>query len=139
MKDNSPIPYISYYSSSCARPKVSYYVGTESISSASTIAGADEEKFTMLWESSVIPSDSKISMDHINVGVWKDSSGNLTYSTTNGEIPNGKSPGASGSNVGKSNATTSNGKIYGNGTKNPILGYAITQGSGGYIETAQMK
>ena len=139
LKDGNPVPYISYYGSSCARPKVAYWASETSIDSAAEVNGAVEEAATGNWEVSVIPSSSKISIDHINVGVWKDSSGNLTYSTTNGNAPNGKTPGTSGANVGKPNAGTSSGMIYGNGSKNPILGYAITKGSGGYIETAQMK
>ena len=64
---------------------------------------------------------------------------NNIKSTTDGKKPNTKTPGASGANRGKSSASTDSGKIYGNGSKNPILGYAITKGSGGFIETAQMK
>ncbi len=139
IKDGNPVPYISYYGSSCVRPKISYWAGAESIADAVNIYGADEDAFSQLWESSVVPSTSKISLDHINVGVWKDSSGNLTYSTKDGKVPNGKAPGASGSNIGKTNSGTSNGTVYGNGSKNPVLGYAITKGAGGFIETAQMK
>ena len=51
----------------------------------------------------------------------------------------GITPGAEDANVGKSSAGTENGMIYGNGSMNPILGYAITKAAGGYIETAQMK
>ena len=133
LKDSNPVPYISYYGSSCARPKVAYWAGTKSIATAANIYGAEDEKFTESWETSIIPSSSKISIDHINVGVWKDSSGNLTYSTKNG-----KDPGVDGT-VGVSSAGTENGMIYGNGSMNPILGYAITKAAGGYIETAQMK
>lgn len=139
LKNSKPVPYISYYASSCARPKIAYWASETAIASAEELNGAVEEAATGNWEVSVIPSSSKISIDHINVGVWKDSSGNLTYSTTDGNIPNGKTPGTTGANVGKPNAGTSNGMIYGNGSKNPILGYAITKGSGGYIETAQMR
>ncbi|WP_296327813.1 hypothetical protein, partial [uncultured Treponema sp.] len=128
-----------YYGSSCARPKVAYWASETSIASATDLSGAKDEAATGNWETSIIPSTSKISIDHINVGVWKDSSGNLTYSTTDGNAPNGKQPGETGANVGKPNAGTDNGMIYGNGTKNPLLGYAITKGAGGYIETAQMK
>ena len=38
-----------------------------------------------------------------------------------------------------SSAGADNGMVYGNGTMNPILGYAITKSAGGFIETAQMK
>ena len=139
IKDSNPVPYISYYGSSCARPKVAYWASEESIADVSSISGAEDESFTKNWEVSVIPSNSKISIDHINVGVWKDNSGNLTYSTTDENVPNGITPGSAGANVGNSTAENSNGMIYGNGSKNPILGYAITKGAGGFIETAQMK
>ena len=36
-------------------------------------------------------------------------------------------------------STVSRGTIYGNGTANPILGYAIKKSATGYIETAQMR
>ena len=137
--NSNPVPYISYYGSSCVRPKVAYWASTDSIVTASSIEGAEEEAFTKNWEVSIIPSGSKISIDHVNVGVWKDNSGNLTYSTLDGNVPNGIQAGKEGSNLGKANAGTTEGMVYGNGTKNPILGYAITQGAGGYIETAQMK
>ncbi|MBQ8013456.1 MAG: hypothetical protein IJ257_03535 [Treponema sp.] len=127
LKDSKPVPYISYYGSSCARPKVAYWASETSIASATDLSGAQEEAATGNWEVSVIPSSSKISIDHINVGVWKDSSGNLTDSK--------KTDGT----VGTSSAGTEYGMIYGNGTKNPLLGYAITKSAGGYIETAQMK
>ena len=139
LNDSKPVPYISYYGSSCARPKVAYWASETSIVTATELSGAKEEAATGNWEVSVIPSISKISIDHINVGVWKDSSGNLVYSTTDGNEPNGIQPGKTGANVGKPNAGASEGMIDGNGSKNPILGYAITKGAGGYIETAQMK
>ena len=133
LKDGNPIPYISYYGSSCARPKVAYWTSDDSIATITSREGAVDEVFTKNWEVSVIPSNSKISIDHINIGVWKDSSGNLTYSTKNGNAP------SAGGTIGSSSAGNDNGMIYGNGSMNPILGYAITQGAGGYIETAQMK
>lgn len=139
LKDNKPVPYISYYGSSCARPKVAYWAGDESIATASNLDGAKDEAFTKSWEVSIIPSSSKISIDHINVGVWKDTSGNLTYSTTDGNAPNNIEPGEEDANRGVSEAGNEEGMIYGNGTKNPILGYAITKAASGFIETAQMK
>ena len=127
LKEGNPIPYISYYGSSCARPKVAYWAADDSIATITSREGAVDEAFTKNWEVSLIPSGSKISIDHVNVGVWKDASGNLTDS----KKPDGT--------IGSTSSGTSDGTIYGNGTMNPILGYAITQGSGGYIETAQMK
>lgn len=135
ISNGNSVPYISYYGSSCARPKIAFWAADNALSEGSdedSLYGAEEEVFTGNWEVSIIPSTSKISIDHINVGVWKDSSGNLTWSTTDGNAPGND-------NIGSSSAGTSNGMIYGNGTKNPILGYAITKSAGGYIETAQIK
>ncbi len=130
----NPVPYISYYAGSCARPKIAYWAGTESIATSSLRESADDEVFTGAWEVSIVPTSSKVSVDHINVGVWKDSDGKLNWSTKDGNAPD-----SSNSNVGTTAPGTNDGKVYGNGSKNPVLGYAITQGSKGYIETAQMK
>ena len=130
-ESSKPVPYISYYAGSCARPKIAYFAGTD-ITSETSLNSADDEVFTGLWEVSVIPTSSKVSADHINVGVWKDADGKLNWSTKDGDVP-------ASSNIGTTAPGTDDGKVYGNGSKNPILGYAITQGSNGYIETAQMK
>ena len=127
----NPVPYISYYAGSCARPKIAYWAGTD-ITSATLLNSAVDEVFTGVWEVSVIPTSSKVSVDHVNVGVWKDSNGKLNWSTKDGETP-------ATNNIGTTSPSTDNGMVYGNGSKNAILGYAITQGSKGYIETAQMK
>ena len=146
----NPVPYISYYAGSCAHPKTAHWVGTTSIANAQILNGVDNnEYFTGVWEVSVIPTRSRVSIDHVNIGVWKDSDGVITWSTTDGLEPNGSNTGetkldykevysqprSGGSNTGY----RTGGHVYGNGTKNPILGYAITNGASGYIETAQMK
>ena len=140
------IPYISYYAGSCAHPKTAHWAGTTSISSATILNAVDEDEyFSGRWEVSVIPTQSKVSEDHINIGVWKNTSGTITWSTTNGEEPVENNLGETkldykevftqGTNTGYKTG----GHVWGNGSKNPILGYAITKGSGGFIETAQMK
>ncbi|MBO4532219.1 MAG: hypothetical protein J5726_00775 [Treponema sp.] len=151
--NNKPIPYISYYAGSCGKPKTAHWAGTKSLDASditeTLMESTNEEAFTGAWEVSVIPTSSKVSVDHINIGVWKDNSGVITYSTKDGLQP-------SGSNIGitelsykesfyrmvsnsKSYGYKTGGQVYGNGSKNPILGYAVTKGSTGYIETAQMK
>ncbi|MBQ2601579.1 MAG: hypothetical protein II584_04245, partial [Treponema sp.] len=148
----NPIPYISYYAGSCAHPKTAHWAGTTSLASATTLGSVDDEEyFTGAWEVSVIPTQSKVSEDHINIGVWKDSNGTIIWSTTDGAAP-----AANNSNIGETkldykevfNSKTdgtgntgykTGGHVWGNGSKNPVLGYAITKGSNGYIETAQMK
>ena len=144
--NNNPIPFISYYAMSASRPKIAKWQNSMSLSNSTDLNGSIEDACTANWEISVIPTTSTVLIDHINVGVWKNSSGNLTYSTKDGNEPNGIEPGTTNANVGKTtynivvgHKTESSGTVYGNGSKNPVLGYAITEGSNGYIETAQMK
>ena len=145
--NNKPVPYISYYAGSCAKPKMAYWAGntTLSVSALSTDSGtgAVEDVFTGGWEVTVIPTSSKVSIDHVNIGAWKDADGKLTYSTTNGSAPviseDSSNIGKNTFQPGANSDVDSYGTVWGNGTANPVLGYAITQGSSGYIETAQMK
>ncbi len=148
----NPIPYISYYAGSCAHPKTARWAGTTSIANATSLNGVDDnERFTGVWEVSVIPTLSRVSIDHVNIGVWKDATGTITWSTTDGNAPGEDNIGETkldykevfksedmGYKAGNTGYRTG-GHVWGNGSKNPILGYAITKGSGGYIETAQMK
>ena len=138
LDDNSkPVPYISYYSAS--RPKIARWVNTTALSSSTLARGAIEDAFTGAWEVSYIPTSSKFSNSNIGVGVWKDSAGKLNYSTTDGEEPTTTNIGTNSFTAGQAAGTESYGTVWGNGTKNEILGYAITSGGSGYIETAQMK
>ena len=121
------IPYISYYAGSSARPKIASWAGENNISTASYLLGADEEIFTGCWDISLIPTESRVLNDHINVGLWKD----------NGVIK--ESEAGTKTHVPGMGHTNSTGTVWGNGTDNPVLGYAITKGAGGFIETAQMK
>lgn len=148
----NPIPYISYYAGSCAHPKTAHWAGTTSIASAASLNGVDDsEYFTGIWEVSVIPTQSRVSVDHVNIGVWKDSTGTITWSTTDGNAPGEDNIGETkldykeiygsgdmGYKAGNTGYRTG-GHVWGNGSKNPILGYSIKQGASGYIETAQMK
>ena len=141
------IPYISYYAGSCAHPKTAHWAGTTSLASATTLGSVDDEEyFTGAWEVSIIPTQSKVSEDHINIGVWKDSSGKITWSTMDGEAPGEDNIGETKldykevfTNNSNNTGYKTGGHVWGNGSKNPVLGYAITKGSNGYIETAQMK
>jgi hypothetical protein len=141
--EHNPIPYISYYALSCSRPKIAYWNNTESLQTINEtkVAGVNTDAFNGKWESSFIPTSSKVPSDHINVGVWKNANGVITWSTTDGLEPDGTNIGEKDlTHIGTSTPTeNSYGTVYGNGTKNPILGYAIKQGALGYIETAQMK
>ena len=132
------IPYISYYMSASKKPCIAYI--TENAISNGTMnyaaAGTDENDcFTGNWEVSVIPAQSQLSggnSDKINVGLWKDTSGNIVSSSndifTAKDISNEKNE-----------SKTDSGNCYGNGTTNPIFGYAVKSTSGTCIETAQLK
>jgi len=134
------IPYISYYMSASKKPCIAYI--TENAISDSTMkmnyaaAGTDKNDcFTGNWEVSVIPAQSQLSGGHsdkINVGLWKDTSGtiiNSYYKPADGTVQN----------IPNNESATGSGNCYGNGTANPIFGYAIKSTSGTCIETAQMK
>ena len=146
----NPIPSISYYAGSCAHPKIARWAGNTSIANATIINSVDDyERFTGIWEVSVIPTLSRVSIDHVNVGVWKDSTGTITWSTTDGQMPGENNIGetkldykevfTSGANGSGNTGYKTGGHVWGNGSKNPILGYSIKQVASGYIETAQMK
>ena len=134
LENGKAVPFIGYYATSCIKPKYARLVGNLSNGS---FDGSINDEVTGKWEISVVPTSSIIEMqsnqhNDINIGVWKDSSGKITNPTTTGtsEI----------SNTSSGYSSTSYGQIYGNGTKNPVLGYAIKYGSSSdTIETAQMK
>ena len=134
---NNPIPYVSYYAGSCARPKTAHWTNTVSLKTVaqSKMGGAIEDLSTGAWEISLVPTSSKVSIDHINIGVWKsiedDTKGHIINSTAGVSTTE-----QTGTNY---NSTVSRGTIYGNGSANPVLGYAITKNAGGLVETAQKK
>lgn len=125
-----PVPYITYWGS--GMPKIAHPVN----SCAS--AGANNELFTGNWEVSYIPTTSTITdldqkklnnLDNrINVALWKyDANGLVTTIQASQTGTNGTPSGNSG-------------KCYGNGTKNPVVGYSIAKDStDDRIETAQMQ
>ena len=130
-ENNNVIPYIGYYALSCSHPKIAKWSGVTTLSSASSVAGVENEAYTNNWESSVIPTSSKTTIDHVTVGVWKNEYG---------QIKNSKTGTTEKVTTGDTGPTiNSYGFVYGNGTSNPVLGYATKSGSLGYIETAQMK
>ncbi|AEE15827.1 hypothetical protein [Treponema brennaborense] len=116
--DDKVIPYIGYYMASSIRPKLAYLVNT----AEKAPAGTNLDAFTGNWEITLLPTTSTMLADRINVGVWKMSTGVLKNSVT-----------------GNSTSTATSGTCYGNGTANPVLGYAIKTGTTGFIETAQKR
>lgn len=138
IKNGHQIPHISYYMSASKKPCIAYITEKAFASGMNyKAAGTDSNDcFTGNWEVSVIPTQTQLSGGHsdkINVGLWKN----------NGTIVNSYLKNASGvtQDVPEEGNTsgTSSGNVYGNGTANPIFGYAVKSTSGTCIETAQMK
>ena len=128
--NNNPVPYISYTGAN--HPKLAYLVNKDFGN------GASSDKFTGNWEITYIPTDSNvIDMDYkkrnnldsrVNVGVWKDTNGVIKNSVT--------AASASSTNA----AAAGSGTCWGNGTKNPVVGYQTAfDDANDRIETAQMK
>ena len=129
------IPHIGYYATSSIKPKLAYYVDGFASNSTSILAGSDDDAFTGAWECVNIPTASTVEMqsnqhNDINIGLWK-TAGVISASTTGT---------SEYKNTSASYNSSSYGQVYGNGTKNAVLGYAIKYGStSDRIETAQMK
>lgn len=117
------VPYISYYNPATQKTKLAYLLAGENYSAQGV---NDDDTFTGNWEVSVIPTSSDIQEDHTNIGLWKDSYGVRRTSVT-GTVNN---YGQIGDNEGQTS---------GNGTNNPVVGYATVIGIRGFIETAQMR
>lgn len=122
------IPYIGYWMNSMSYPKYAYLVNTD-ISEGPKPGVDDKNLFTGAWESIMIPTSSDILRDDINIGLYRykeEEDGHLKGEIR--EIPRqtetaGKKFGVAG----------------GNGTKNPVFAYGISETGSGYIETAQLK
>ncbi|MBR7080463.1 MAG: hypothetical protein IKI40_08090, partial [Treponema sp.] len=136
------IPHISYFNGTARLPCVARLIVPENgvmnykAQGTGTIDG--EDMFTGNWEISLVPSSMILTTnyyDKMNIGLWKQNgvivSGNDSrFTVTGGENGKTSADNASG---------TVNGSIYGNGTANPILGYAVESSSGTNLETAQMR
>lgn len=117
------VPYISYYNPATQKTKLAYLLAGKSYSAPGV---KSDDTFTGNWEVSVIPTSSDIQEDHTNIGLWKDSLG-ARRSSVGGTVNN---YGSIGDNEGQTS---------GNGTNNPVVGYATVIGIRGFIETAQMR
>lgn len=119
------VPYISYYNPATQKTKLAYLLAGKSGIDYSASGVKSDDTFTGNWEVSVIPTSSDIQEDHTNIGLWKDSEGKRRSSVgvvvNNGQINNDY------------------GQTSGNGTNNPVVGYATVIGIRGFIETAQMR
>lgn len=132
LSGDKAIPRIGYYATSCIRPKLAYLVDTSSYNPD----GSKGDAVTGAWECTVVPTPSVIEMqsnqyNKMNVGIWKDSNGVVKASVHNENT------------FTKNNKTdygaSSYGQVWGNGTANAVMGYAVKNGTGDTIETAQMK
>lgn len=120
------IPYISYFNGSTMKPKMAYLVPQTTMNY--TAAGADSttEMLTGKWEVSLVPTASDVQDDHTNIGLWKTKTGVKRVNVA----------GTNSSSYADSIASAT-GYSYGNGTANPVVGYATVVSTQGYIETAQ--
>lgn len=122
------IPFITYKSNVATRTKIAYPVLFDSYDRP--MAGATSGGFfTGNWAISMIPSENKSIDDKINVGLNKDWSNGVIHEFNNfSDIRD--------SSVTGSYSICESTINYGNGTKNPVLGYATSTGA---IEMAQKK
>ncbi|MBQ1832181.1 MAG: hypothetical protein II114_00190 [Treponema sp.] len=136
------IPYISYFNGTARLPCVARLVVPENVAVDYRVQGTGtidgEDIFTGNWEISLVPSSMNLTTnynDKMNIGLWKQDgvivSGNDSRFTVTG--------GESGKTSSDNSSGTVNGNIYGNGTANPIIGYAVESNSGTNLETAQLK
>lgn len=134
------VPYIGYYMISSGKPKIAYLDNVISVTKTNSSSysggysgeipnGSDSDAFTGAWEVSMIPTESRMRDDYVNIGLWKNSLGEKVAATDLYSDYASKSTYQSGDT----------GYCYGNGTSNPVMGYAIRVGTTGYIETAQMQ
>ena len=127
------VPVISYYmGAKQGRAKIAYLADPEKGADFSyTADGANSDtEFTGAWDVKLVPNLGGILNDRINVGLWK-------YTATNGTNLKGHLKSSITTATGSS--TNEQGIVYGNGTSNPIVGYATRSGATYSIETAQMK
>lgn len=129
--DGKWIPYIGYYATSCVKPKMAYKVVSDNA------AGAENDLFTGAWECSIIPTGYATPLgsqgnNKMNIGVWKNTDDWVIKASQTGTDKHSHTV-----NGYNSSCTDT---VYANGTKNPLMGYAIKiNGSTTYIETAQLK
>jgi len=133
------IPYISYFNGTARLPAVAKLVasssGAEKYKAQGTGTNDGEDAFTGNWEITLVPSPKTLTTnyyDKINICLWKQDGVIVRGDNKNFTISKDK-------RTRDNTSDDTNGNIYGNGTANPILGYAIESASGTCLETAQMK
>ena len=138
------VPYISYYLNSAKKPAVASLVipsnGTMNYKAQGTDSSSN---FTGNWDVSIVPvaeTLTDLAVDKINVALWKKTvvadnnavAGVITSCTDNSFLSKDRKMDSN---------TVIDGKGYcsGNGTENPVIGYAIVTNSGTAFSLAQKK
>ena len=121
------IPYITYKrDASEVALKMAYPV----VNVSTEKPGASSAGFfTGNWDICTIPSENNSTNDLVNVGLCKDWNDGVIKNFPTGADDFSYNPGGT-------YAICNSSVIYGNGTQNPVVGYAVEQG---YIEVAQKK
>ena len=136
------VPYITYFNGTARLPAVAHLVipedGVMNYKAQGTGTNDGGDIFTGNWEVSLVPSPKTLTVmyyDKINIGLWKINGKIVKSNDSNftGDVKNKTSAN------NDSSTTKGEGHIYGNGTANPILGYAVESAMGTCLETAQMK
>ena len=146
------VPYISYFNGTARLPAIAHPVVKADMdyTAAGTGTADDDALYTGNWEVSIVPSPSAVTTnyyDKINIALWKlDKPVGPGGTTVKDVIVSSKDEdygenvyNDSSQNYSYSASNISNGNIFGNGTKNPIMGYAVEAINGTYMETAQMR
>ena len=134
------VPYISYYLNSAKLPALATLVIPSSGTMNYKAQGTDaSNNFTGNWEISIVPTQetlTDLAVDKINVALWK-----KTVGTGNNAVAGVITGCTDNSFLSKSKTMTNNtaGQCYGNGTQNPVIGYAIVTNSGTAFSLAQKK
>ena len=147
------VPYITYYNGTARKPTVAKLVIPETLpedyksviyKAQGTGTNDGRDIFTGNWEISLVPTASTLTSqyyDKMNIGLWK--VGNTEGETRQKGLivaSNDSKFTISKNKTSENNSSATNqGNIYGNGTANPIVGYAVESTSGTFFETAQMK
>lgn len=130
--DSSPwIPYISYKCESnngtCASTKIAHPV---KFLNGKILPGVDnEDMFTGNWEVSIVPTTKTPITDFVNAGINKD--------WKNGVIRKFDKKNDSSSSLSYGFPVSDSTIVYGNGTSNPVVSYAVSEN--GVLEMAQKK
>lgn len=134
------VPYISYYLNSAKKPAVASLVIPSSGTMNYKAQGTDSSSnFTGNWDVSLVPvaeTLTDLAVDKINVALWK-----KTVGTGNNAVTGVITGCTDNAFLSKSKTMANNaaGQCYGNGTSNPVIGYAIVTNSGTAFSLAQKK